>query len=178
MKKNDRLYEKVAPMGVNDIMMAVQYQHVARQPLDVPLIMFDGINDATIERGNMQGWAEYTSAWVKDVPIEGDHYFVSTKFKEVGKLAQRPVKAMHIKKEVMLDIKPKIFRIVEGSLTYMTTLLLVQVTEVAGTTLLDIMDTKLSGGVFGIGHSWVVHQGSSPKVTPKFIIRWKDPMCC
>ena len=89
MKKNDRLYNKVAPMGVNDIMIAVQYQHVARQPLDVPLIIFDGINDATIERGNMQEWAEYTSSWFKDVPIEGDHYFVSTKFKEVGKIAQR-----------------------------------------------------------------------------------------
>ena len=104
MKKNDRLYKKVAPMGVNDIMIAVQYQHVARQPLDVPLIIFDGINDATIERGNMQGWAEYTSSWFKDVPIEGDHYFVSTKFKEVGKL-NNDLKATHIEKGVVLHIR-------------------------------------------------------------------------
>ena len=26
LRTNDRLYEKVAPMGVNDIMMAVQYR--------------------------------------------------------------------------------------------------------------------------------------------------------
>ena len=26
MKRNDRLFERVAPMGVNDIMMAVQYR--------------------------------------------------------------------------------------------------------------------------------------------------------
>lgn len=104
MKKNDRLYKKVAPMGVNDIMIAVQYQHVARQPLDVPLIIFDGINDATIERGNMQGWAEYTSSWFKDVPIEGDHYFVSTIFKEVGKL-HNDLKATHIEKGVVLHIR-------------------------------------------------------------------------
>ena len=26
MKRNERLFERVAPMGVNDIMMAVQYR--------------------------------------------------------------------------------------------------------------------------------------------------------
>ncbi len=88
MKKNDRLCEKIAPMYMKDIMMAVQYQHVNRQPLDVPVIIFDGINDATIERGNMQEWAEYTSTGFKDVPIEGDHYLVSTRFRQVGKCTQ------------------------------------------------------------------------------------------
>lgn len=83
MKKSDRLFKKVAPMGVNDIMMAVQYQHVPRPPFELPIIIFDGLNDATIERGNMDEWVEYTSGSFINISIEGDHYFVSTKYKEV-----------------------------------------------------------------------------------------------
>ena len=34
MKRNDRLFQRVAPMGVNDIMMAVQYRWVYSVCLD------------------------------------------------------------------------------------------------------------------------------------------------
>ncbi len=83
MKESNRLFQKVAPMGVNDIMMAVQYKHVPRPPLDIPIMVFDGLNDATIERGNMGEWSKYTSNIFRIMPVEGDHYFVSTKYKQV-----------------------------------------------------------------------------------------------
>ena len=83
MKRNERLFNKVAPMGVNDIMMAVQYRHMQRPPLGLPITAFDGVLDATIERGNMEQWAQYTSGSFRNVPVEGDHYFVSTKYREV-----------------------------------------------------------------------------------------------
>ena len=53
MKANERLFDRVAPMGVNDIMMAVQYRHVPRPPLRVPIVAFDGLLDATIDPCNM-----------------------------------------------------------------------------------------------------------------------------
>ena len=83
MKRSERLFNKVAPMGVNDIMMAVQYRHVQRPPLALPITAFDGLADATIERGNMEQWAQYTSGPFCCVPIQGDHYFVSSHFREV-----------------------------------------------------------------------------------------------
>ena len=83
MKSNDRLFQKIAPIGVNDIMMAVQYQHVPRDPLAPPIISFDGLQDATIERGNMDQWASYTTGTFRNIPIDGDHYFVSTLYREV-----------------------------------------------------------------------------------------------
>jgi surfactin synthase thioesterase subunit len=86
MKKNERLFNKVAPMGVNDIMMAVQYRHQQRPPLALPIVSFDGLEDATIDRGNMAQWAQYTSGRFLNVPIQGDHYFVASKFREVGLL--------------------------------------------------------------------------------------------
>ena len=131
MKRNDRLFERVAPMGVNDIMMAVQYRwagqgghgragqglagasrwyglwasqgslcptcsspppcptcapprrHVEREPLNIPIIAFDGRRDATIARGHMRQWRRYTSGRFRNVAIAGDHYFVSKLFREV-----------------------------------------------------------------------------------------------
>ena len=83
MKTNDRLYQRVAPMGVNDIIMAVQYKHVSQPPLAVPIIVFDGLEDATIERGNMDQWAKYTTNTYRCVPINGNHYFVSTMYRQV-----------------------------------------------------------------------------------------------
>ena len=83
VKRSDKLYQKVAPMGVNDIMMAIQYRHVPQSPLHIPITVFDGLEDATIERGNMDRWAEYTTSSYKSVPIDGDHYFISSKYRQV-----------------------------------------------------------------------------------------------
>ena len=83
MKRNERLFNRVAPMGVNDIIMAVQYKHVAAEPLRVPIVAFDGLDDYTIDRGNMDFWEGYTCAAFKLVPLQGDHYFVSSHYRKV-----------------------------------------------------------------------------------------------
>ena len=84
MKKNDRLFRQVAPMGVADIMLAVQYPFQERPSLDIPIVAFDGLLDYTIQRGNMDKWGGYTSKAFRNVPIQGDHYFVSTHFRQVS----------------------------------------------------------------------------------------------
>ena len=83
MKANPRLYDRVAPMGVNDIIMAVRYKHTQRAPLSVPITAFDGLLDTTIRRGNMDVWGSYTAAAWQLVPVRGDHYFVSLHYRQV-----------------------------------------------------------------------------------------------
>ena len=95
MKRNDRLFNKIAPLGVNDIMMAVQYQHVPLPPLNLPIVSFDGQDDATIERGNMQEWKQYTVGAFVNVPIDGDHYFVSTRHRKVDTASSIPCFLQH-----------------------------------------------------------------------------------
>ncbi|KDD71443.1 hypothetical protein H632_c5012p0 [Helicosporidium sp. ATCC 50920] len=77
MKANDRLFERVAPLGVNDILMAVQYDHRPRPPLPVPLLALQGAQDATMEPHIMREWAGYTSAVFRYESVPGDHYFVA-----------------------------------------------------------------------------------------------------
>ena len=84
MKHNPRLFDRVAPMGVNDIIMAVSYQHRLRPPLQVQTTAFDGLLDHTIERGNMEQWGQYTTATFRKVLIEGDHYIVSSQHRQVS----------------------------------------------------------------------------------------------
>ena len=84
MKKSERLFNRVAPMGVNDIMMAVQYRYDSSfPPLNLPIIAFDGTKDNTIPNGYMKGWRKHTSGRYRHVKITGTHYFVSTHYKEV-----------------------------------------------------------------------------------------------
>lgn len=84
MKRNPRLFARVAPMGVNDIIMAVSYKHTPRAPLSIPVTAFDGLLDYTIERGNMEHWRDYTSRDFGIVPVQGDHYFVASRYRQVS----------------------------------------------------------------------------------------------
>ncbi len=92
MKKNERLFQRVAPMGVADIALAVQYKHgphAPEHPLPVPITCFEGMLDGTIDPGNMSVWAQYTSGRFQNVPVMGDHYFVSSCFRAVTEQVAR-----------------------------------------------------------------------------------------
>ena len=51
MRTNEKLFARVAPMGVNDIAMACAYKYTAAPPLDIPVTSFDGLADSTIDPG-------------------------------------------------------------------------------------------------------------------------------
>lgn len=86
MRANDRLFWRVAPLGVADITMAVSYRHDAGQPaLACPVVSLDGRMDGTIARGAMRGWGRHTAAAHTHVPIrQGDHYFVAKLHRQVA----------------------------------------------------------------------------------------------
>lgn len=86
MRRNDRLFWRVAPLGVADISMAVRYHHdPSVPPLACPIVSLDGRLDGTIERGAMRGWGRHTLAAHTHIPIRaGDHYFVAKEYQEVG----------------------------------------------------------------------------------------------
>lgn len=71
--------------------MRLLCRYEEQPPLDIPLIAFDGTRDFTIPRGFMAQWAQYTTGRYRSVAIKGDHYFVSTHFREV-RAAGRPTR--------------------------------------------------------------------------------------
>lgn len=87
MRANDRLFWRVAPLGVADISMAVRYRYDAARspPLACPLLALDGRLDATIQRGLMRGWRAHTRGSYRHVPVrDGDHYFVAKCHQQVA----------------------------------------------------------------------------------------------
>lgn len=85
MKRNHRLFDRIAPLGVNDIIMAVQYKYdeASSSPLNVPLMVFEGKRDNTIPAGYMRGWRKHTKSSYEHVYIDGTHYFVSSHYHEL-----------------------------------------------------------------------------------------------
>lgn len=51
MRTNERLFNRVAPMGVNDVAMACMYKFVGLHKLGIPMTSFDGLDDNTIDPG-------------------------------------------------------------------------------------------------------------------------------
>ena len=64
MKRNERLFNRVAPMGVNDIAMACQYKFTPAAALTMPVISFEGLADNTIDPG-----AESPATWLASAAI-------------------------------------------------------------------------------------------------------------
>ena len=94
MAANPRLFDRVAPIGVADILMAVSYlaPPPTRPRLGGPamhaVLAFEGGRDATIAPGAVAQWARFvdssTSTPFTLHPIpEGDHYFVAARHREV-----------------------------------------------------------------------------------------------
>lgn len=51
IKQNDKLFQRLAPMAVADLVMAMTYESTPCQLLPVPIVAFDGTLDTTIPRG-------------------------------------------------------------------------------------------------------------------------------
>jgi len=84
METDPRLYDRVAPVGVADILLAVTYDAPppSRPALTCPILALDGVRDGTIARGAMLEWGRYAGGGgggsFERVGIEGDHYFTAT----------------------------------------------------------------------------------------------------
>eukprot|EP00889_Picochlorum_renovo_P005162 jgi/Picre1/32192/NNA_007538.t1 len=88
MKQSKDLYDLVAPMAVNDIMMAVQYEYsVENTPLSCPILAFDGAKDNTIPKGYMKGWTRHTQSSFERIVIDSNHYFVASEYLQVASKA-------------------------------------------------------------------------------------------
>ena len=51
MRTNDRLFQRVAPLAINDLVMAYLYKFKPASMLEIPVTSFDGLSDNTIEPG-------------------------------------------------------------------------------------------------------------------------------
>jgi hypothetical protein len=144
MEANPRLFDRVAPIGVADILMAVSYAGPpagARPRLGGPrsglhsVLAFEGGRDGTIAPGAVAQWARFVNTSGGDGESEGG---------PSGGERSPPTAATS-------------FRLVplpEGD-HYFVASRRREVTAVLSSALLDAVEARLPGGLLGEGHSWV-----------------------
>jgi len=85
MKESDLLFDRVAPIAIHDIVMAVNYEfRTSTSPISMPIVAFDGIKDNTIPREYMKGWRKHTINSFKRVLVDSNHYFVASHYLEIA----------------------------------------------------------------------------------------------
>ena len=83
MEASEERFQQVGLLGINDIAMAMQYQHTVRLPLPgVPIVAFDGLKDMTLDPTDMAHWGRYTTGPFKQIAVMGSHNLVSTHYHE------------------------------------------------------------------------------------------------
>ena len=139
----------------------VSLSYEEQPPLPVPIIAFDGTGDFTIPRGYMAQWCRYTSERFRRVSIAGDHYFVSTHFREVRR---RPPSVAPCRRQNGCLLSPQH----QTFLLHLWPTLRTQVTAEVGREALALVDARrLGGGLLGAGHSWVAGPSEGPPTTTR-----------
>lgn len=61
-----------------DVTLCETYVHRDEEPLDVPLTVFGGSDDARVSREELEGWARHTRAGMELQIFPGHHFFLKT----------------------------------------------------------------------------------------------------
>lgn len=135
MRKNDLLFDRVAPLGVADIRSAVTYGQSERSvvdegslssrwspelapglhaPLPVPITAFEGAADKTVARGSMRRWARRTTHRFERVVVRGgDHYLVTSQLRVVVDLvARESLEALREEEEVARRKRERVVEVI------------------------------------------------------------------
>ena len=72
------LLDASLPRIITDASVAMNYKpsDTILKPLPIPLTVFDGKNDETIQRGFVKEWKDYTTKEFSYNELPGDHYII------------------------------------------------------------------------------------------------------
>ncbi len=73
---DDELLRLLLPVLRADFRLAETPAPAPVPPLSMPLTVFGGLADATLERGDLEAWRPYTSASCQVRLVPGDHFFI------------------------------------------------------------------------------------------------------
>ena len=73
---NKRLMKLVLPSLRADFELMYRWEHVAGDPLSIPLKVVGGKGDAPISEADLQAWSQYSTAETTIEMFEGDHFYL------------------------------------------------------------------------------------------------------
>jgi medium-chain acyl-[acyl-carrier-protein] hydrolase len=73
---NPELRELFLPIIRNDFKVCETYQFKSGLPLDCPITVYGGVDDADVAHQELQAWGQHTTAGIQLRLIDGDHFFI------------------------------------------------------------------------------------------------------
>ena len=74
--EHPELLELVLPLVRTDFEITETYEYVDGPPLDLPLVVFGGLEDSEVGRQSLEAWSRQTTSSFKLVMLPGDHFFL------------------------------------------------------------------------------------------------------
>lgn len=74
--EHDELMELITPTLRADFRICETYEFVPEAPLDMPLSLFGGLEDPNVNRDELEGWRDCTSASISVRMFPGHHFFL------------------------------------------------------------------------------------------------------
>lgn len=68
--------KRLVPMLRADLRLAEAYRHVPGEPLDLPVTVFGGLQDANATPEQLRSWKEVTRGPVRVHVLPGGHFFL------------------------------------------------------------------------------------------------------
>lgn len=68
----------MTPLLRADFSVCQTYEYEPGPPLDIPMIIFGGLQDHEVPREDLEAWREHTSATFKLRMLPGDHFFLNS----------------------------------------------------------------------------------------------------
>lgn len=76
--EHPELVELMLPTLRADCAICETYRHVDGEPLNCPIHVFGGTDDATVSADDLDAWRAHTSGPFTSERIDGDHFFIDT----------------------------------------------------------------------------------------------------
>lgn len=81
--EHPELLELLLPLLRADFTVSETYEYGGGEPLDVPLVVFDGDGDLEVDHEQVDTWARYTRGAYRRHVFEGDHFFLHSRQAQV-----------------------------------------------------------------------------------------------
>jgi len=75
--QNEEMLDLQLPVLRADFELIENYQYIASEPLECPILVFGGLDDPRVSREQLEGWTIHTSAKFESRYFTGDHFFIN-----------------------------------------------------------------------------------------------------
>jgi medium-chain acyl-[acyl-carrier-protein] hydrolase len=89
--ENKEMLEIILPVLRKDFKAFETYKYIDEDPLNTPITSIGGLSDKFVTENDISEWGHHTTGYFSSHMIEGDHFFILSKYTELTEIMQRNI---------------------------------------------------------------------------------------